>query len=1176
MNHSYDGPNIDDIVDEFSERLDRGERPSIREYKTRYPHLAEQIDAVLPALVALDDLEPDPTGDGLAVDDSIPSLLGDYAIVQEIGRGGMGVVFEAQHTTMHRRVALKVLPRSVTNKSNYVSRFLTEARSAGRLHHTNIVPVFDVGQDEGLHYYAMQYIDGDNLDRVIEDVRLMGDSFESGSRDAVLNQNRSNAITEASKVIAASLINGPPELKNDSKEVGDSVKKGDLTRVRLDETVKIHAEDTDASTHQQTVSVFAPKNSSSVVRASHAYHHRVAAVGIQVADALSYAHKHGVLHRDIKPANLILDVEGTVWVTDFGLAKLGTDALTQTGDVIGTLRYMAPERFKGQADARSDIYSLGLTLYELCTLRCAIDGEQASFFANLDTRTIVPPSQINPSIPVDLEIIILKSLQNEPGRRYQSAREMEEDLSLFVAGRPIRARRVSIIEKLWMVCSRNPLASSLVGCIAALLVILAFGSLRLAMFKSEQAQAEIKTRKAAQKSLYESQLDQAKMRRLSRIHGQRNQSLAAIRNATSLLPELDFSGLSYEAEKLSLRNQATASLIHPDLNLIHKREGKENWGSIQRFAFDDRGEICCLGNNNGETRIIRLGQSAAEDETIATIASPGMMASCLLLSPNGRYLATINQRSKHAVYQSVVLYVWDLQQPENPILEHKGAVDFEFSNDSEWLIFSTINDARIFSLPDRQVIRTFDQLTPRFVRLSHDKQTLVMSDRSNGRFIEVWDISDEPKQLSRLPIDEGISAMDWDSEQQILAAGTLRGNIFHWKGPPSGEPSIFNAQQNVINRLHIHPAINVVVCDSPDATIRVVDLGANQMTLRVVDTAHLGFAGFTSTGKLGFGNDPNEHWGLWEFATPTLTMLKNPKTIGFFARIHPTEPRIIAWTTNEGVEFIDYCSRKVIGKIESSEEDSIWDFRFGPQGKFIYTTGDTLRQWPISVEVGIDESIEVTTLSPTVLANESCLTLEVSADGRKIATSDKFHPTIIDLGTKQKIRMDRHAGVETMRFSADGRKLVTGTRLGKGVCIWDVETGELVKKILEDEMSAVPTTHPTDPDMFLTSGGQVRSWRIDQLESPSETEFATVFGSYCRFSPDGKIIAAKTKVDTILFCDAATFDPIVEIQTLGNHRIVEFEFSADGSHLLVTCFDDTQIVNLDLLRSGLADLTLDW
>src|SRR5262249_37310666 len=155
-------------------------------------------------------------------------------------------------------------------------------------------------------------------------------------------------------------------------------------------------------------------------------------------------HGQGVLHRDIKPSNLLLDVQGTVWVADFGLAKAMSegDDLTHEGDLLGTLRYMAPERFRGDADARSDLYALGLTLYELLTLRPAFEREARDRLIHQVTAGVPPrPRTLNSEIPRDLETIVLKAIENDPARRYQDADELAEDLELFLADRPIRARR---------------------------------------------------------------------------------------------------------------------------------------------------------------------------------------------------------------------------------------------------------------------------------------------------------------------------------------------------------------------------------------------------------------------------------------------------------------------------------------------------------------------------------------------------------------------------------------------------------------------------------------------------------------------------------------------------------------------------------------------------------------
>src|SRR6185369_15053559 len=175
-------------------------------------------------------------------------------------------------------------------------------------------------------------------------------------------------------------------------------------------------------------------------------------MGVQVAEALAYAHSQGVLHRDIKPSNLLLDTRGTVWVADFGLAKAASDDdhLTHSGDIVGTLRYMPPERFQGQSDARCDIYSLGLTLYEMLTFSPAFDDKDRNrLYEQIVREEPVRPRLKNPEVPRDLETIVLKAMDKDPNHRYQAAADMAEDLQRFIEDRPIQARRTTRRERLW-------------------------------------------------------------------------------------------------------------------------------------------------------------------------------------------------------------------------------------------------------------------------------------------------------------------------------------------------------------------------------------------------------------------------------------------------------------------------------------------------------------------------------------------------------------------------------------------------------------------------------------------------------------------------------------------------------------------------------------------------------
>src|SRR5262249_35003471 len=220
------------------------------------------------------------------------------------------------------------------------------------------------------------------------------------------------------------------------------------------------------------------------------YWQSVARVGLQVAEALAQAASQGILHRDIKPSNLLLDETGNVWVTDFGLAKAHSDGddLTHTGDIIGTLRYMAPERFNGKVDVRSDVYSLGLTLYELLTLRPAFDEEDRNKLVKQVMHDEPPrPRKLNPSVPRDLETVVLKAISRDPAHRYQTPTEMAEDLNRFVEALPVKARRVNASERLWRWCGRNPLVASLTVAIASLLFVVAIGATVSAVRLGESA-----------------------------------------------------------------------------------------------------------------------------------------------------------------------------------------------------------------------------------------------------------------------------------------------------------------------------------------------------------------------------------------------------------------------------------------------------------------------------------------------------------------------------------------------------------------------------------------------------------------------------------------------------------------------------------------------------------------
>lgn len=490
------------ILEEIMLRLEHGESAHASAFVRQDPELSEHITRYVGSLKFLQNAaggfdRPQATPD-------MPrehSQLGDYLLIRTIGRGGMGVVYEAEQQSLKRRVALKVIQSDITRSPQQLQRFQREAESAANLHHTNIVPVFGIGQEDGVHYYAMQFIDGLPLTDVITQLRadrqpvpkpIAGDSTFAGNINdshAVFPAEGSQHSLPSHEARAVTLITAAQAEGVQSAESKLSNELNEQQRKTPTAAPQVTAHPT-----AFVEPLLGQPNSPS-------YFSNVARLGVQVAEALSYAHEHGILHRDIKPSNLMLDRSGTVWIADFGLVKTADDdGLTKTGDVLGTVRYMAPEQLEGQADVTSDLYSFGLTLFEMLTLRPAFEGDQhATLHQRLKQRDVPRLRSVNPAIPRDLETIVLKATARDREARYPTAAALADDLQRFVDDRPIRARRVFLWERAWRWSRHNPALATAMGTVAVLLVVIATGShlarldLAEALGKAETAQQRAET-----------------------------------------------------------------------------------------------------------------------------------------------------------------------------------------------------------------------------------------------------------------------------------------------------------------------------------------------------------------------------------------------------------------------------------------------------------------------------------------------------------------------------------------------------------------------------------------------------------------------------------------------------------------------------------------------------------
>ncbi|KAA5539172.1 serine/threonine protein kinase [Roseiconus nitratireducens] len=470
-----DDQRVIDATKRYMQLLDAGGAPPVETYLAEHADIAASLRPALQGL-AMVHRAGEPTGPSAVSTDSdfTAKPVGDFQIIGELGRGGMGVVYEAIQMSLGRRVALKVLPFASGLDEVRLQRFRNEAFAAAALHHTNIVPVYAVGSDRGVHYYAMQLIEGQTLADLID--KCISERTDRIPSAVVRTVDPVSSVDPASKLDPAPAVRHPT-LDNTANVETTIRSSADSDRLR--------------------------------------YFQSMVRMALQAAWAIDHAHRYGVVHRDIKPGNLLLDSAGKIWVTDFGLAQIQANdsPLTRSGDPMGTLRYMSPEQAAGNRtalDHRTDIYSLGVTLYELLTLRPAIQGDNYREMLNQVVEEEPPsPRSVDPLVPIELDTIIRKAIAKAPTDRYSTAGELAEDLQSWLDDRPIKAKPATLWERLAKWRRRN---TGLVAVASGILLLstLALSVTTLIIWREQRATESALTREREQRLLAEQSFRQAR------------------------------------------------------------------------------------------------------------------------------------------------------------------------------------------------------------------------------------------------------------------------------------------------------------------------------------------------------------------------------------------------------------------------------------------------------------------------------------------------------------------------------------------------------------------------------------------------------------------------------------------------------------------------------------------
>jgi eukaryotic-like serine/threonine-protein kinase len=1128
---------VDDLVEEFLERYRRGDRPSLSEYTDRHPELSERIRALFPALLVMEEIGSRAGGAVGALEGQngsgakVPERLGDYLLLRRVGSGGMGVVYEAIQESLGRHVALKTLPFHQLGDATRLERFRREARAAARLHHTHIVPVFGVGEHDGVHYYIMQFIRGQGLDTVLHEVKRLRCMRGEGTA------HDSSAGPGLSATLALGLSNG--KFQTNGAWVGSSAGPA-TTEKRLVLSPAPRAKSSPTSGSNQ--------RSELTTQPEAQYFRSVARIGAQVAGALEYAHQQGILHRDIKPSNLLLDAQGEVWVTDFGLAKdEGSDELTVSGEIVGTLLYMAPERFQGQCDVRSDVYGLGLTLYELVALRPPF--EAADRHALMQRVLSEGPSRLKaaaPSVPHDLETIIEKAIAREPAQRYSTAAALADDLQRFLDDKPIRARRATQRERLLRWGRRNPWLATLLTAVAVLLVLItavsSVAAIRLNREQDRTRAAYLENRStlyAAQIHLAHRAWEVAQIRRAEEILASR-----------SCMPgdpdEPDLRGWEWHYLRRLCRSDA--------LTL------KDSETELFSVAFSPDGHWLAAGGWDGK---VRRWNMVAESPALRSLEGHSGEVHQVVFSPDGGTLASVGADG--------TLRLWEVEtgQQLDSLKVQTGALRaVDFSPDGRQIATAGVDGLiYLWRTGDRRLSRTIAGHAGVILRVVFDSSGRQIASCGVDRIARVWEVESGRLLQALGGHTRKVSGVAFSPDGRTLATSSEDETVRLWDLHTGTERAVLKGHGAWAYGVAFSPDGRSLASAGDDGTVRIWGAltGAELLTLR----GHFGGArglAYHTDGRFLASSGEHGTVKLWDLAggRQDFRVLRGHESPVARVAFSPDGRALASAGRDFTVRRWDVATGRemfVFGKHKAE----VWGLAYSPDGHRVASSGrdgavcvwDAHSGHLLHTMTGHDGAVD------TVAFDNRGTRLASGGDDRTVRIWD-------ERGQPVKVLRGHMARIGDLAYSPDGRRLVSASS-DKTVRVWD-DSGRDVPPIVI-RAAAEQRFVRFSPDGRLIAGagfdGIVTLWDAERGQVIRSIPGHEAIVASLAFSPDGRRLVTVGADRWVKLWDTASGREALSLRRADGHNDVAFD--PEGERIAIAGHDSA-ITLYEARERGEADL----